>query len=406
MALFIYLESAEHSSWVKLGADGSIAAKGQAPLAEIPSGGERVIVLVPGEEVLLTQTEVPGHSRRLLAQAVPYALEEQLVEDVDDLHFALGAVAGDRVQVAVVSRARMDAWLGELHQAGIEAERMVPDVLALPLHDDAWHVLRLKQRLLLRSGPQSGMVMDADNAAFWLAAVLKEAEPKPAALRIQDFSDSAEPLSELGAELEPALEVERLEEPAAGLPVAVLASGFDAQQAINLLQGPYSRRERVSRYWRPWRAAAALLAGFIVVQFAAGVVERQQLEAQQQALDAEIEQIYRQAFPEARKVVNARVQMERALASLRGGGSAEGGGFAELLAQAGRQFNAAAGLALQRLSYKGGQLDVALLIGDLQQLDQLKQRLVDEAGLEVEIQSASARDNLVEARLKIKEGAS
>lgn len=398
MALFIYLESAARSSWAKLGADGSVAAQGQAPLAEIPSGGERVIVLVPGEEVLLTQVEVPGHSRRLLAQAVPYALEEQLVEDVDELHFALGAVAGDRVKVAVVSRARMDAWLAELRQAGIEIERMVPDVLALPLHDDAWHVLRLEQRLLLRSGPQSGMVMDPDNAAFSLAAALKEAEPRPTALRIQDFSDSAEPLPELG--------VERLEHPAAGLPLAALAVAFDAQQAINLLQGPYSRRERISRYWRPWRAAAALLAGFFVVQFVAGVVERQQLDAQQQALDTEIEQIYRQAFPEARKVVNARVQMERALASLRGGGSAEGGGFAELLAQAGRQFNAAAGLALQRLSYKGGQLDVALLIGDLQQLDQLKQRLVDEAGLEVEIQSASARDNLVEARLKIKEGAS
>lgn len=395
MALYIHLESPARAGWVKQAADGAIQAKGQGPLAEIDSGGERVIVLVPGQEVLLTQAEVPGHSRRLLAQAVPYALEEQLVEDVQELHFALGAVEGDRIKVAVVSRARMDEWLAQLHQAGIEAERVVPDVLALPLQQNSWQLLRLDDRLLLRTGPQSGMVIDANNAALSLTALLKEADPKPATLRVQDFAGRAEPL--------PSLDIETVEEPAAGLPVAVMAAAFDPQQAINLLQGPYSRRERIGRYWRPWRAAAALLAGFIVVQFVAGVVERQQLAAQKQALEADIEQVYRQAFPEARKVVNARVQMERALKALRGGGLAGGGGFAELLAQAGRQFNASPNLNLQRLSYKGGQLDVALLIGDLQQLDQLKQRLVDEAGLEVEIQSASARDNLVEARLRIKE---
>ncbi len=398
MALFIYLESVERASWVRLAADGSVHGPGQGALAEIASGGERVTVLVPGEDVLLTQAEVPGHKRRLLARAVPYALEEQLVEDVESLHFALCGVDGERVNVAVVSRARLDQWLVRLQQAGIEAERIVPDVLALPLHDDAWHVLRLNDRLLLRTGPQVGMVIDAANAALSLTALLNETENRPDILRVQDFTASSEPL--------PPLDIETVEEPAAGLPVAVMAAAFNDQQAINLLQGQYSRRERISRYWRPWRAAAALLVGFIVVQLAAGVVERQQLAAQKEALDAEIEQIYRQAFPEARKVVNARVQMERALTALRGGGSAEGGGFAELLAQAGRQFNNSPGLNLQRLSYKSGQLDVALLIGDLQQLDQLKQRLVDEAGLEVEIQSASARDNLVEARLRIRGAAS
>ena len=98
--------------------------------------------------------------------------------------------------------------------------------------------------------------------------------------------------------------------------------------------------------------------------------------------------------------------MESALKSLRGGGSAEGGGFTELVAKAGEQFKESDRLAVQRLSYKDGQLDVSLAIGDLQQLDQLKQRLVDKAGLEVEIQSASAKGNEVEARMRIKERAS
>jgi len=394
MALYIYLESPQRASWVRMAADGEVKGKGQGALADIETGGERAVVLVPGEDVLLSQAEVPGHKRRLLSQAVPYAMEEQLVEDVEELHFALGAVDGDRVNVAVVSRARMDEWLAQLRQAGIEAEQLVPDVLALPLPENSWQLLRCGDRLLLRSAPQAGMVMDAANAALTLNARLNEGENKPTTLQLQDFSHGTEPLA--------GLDVETVEQPAAGLPVSVLAAGFDERQAINLLQGRYSRRERIGRYWRPWRVAAALLLGFVVVRFAAGVVEHQQLAAQKVALNNEIEQIYRQAFPKAHKVVNAKLQMERALSSLRGGGPVSDSGFTELLAQAGRQFSNTPGLSLQRLSYKDGQLDVSLLISDLQQLDQLKQRLVDKAGLHVDIQSASARDNLVEARLRIK----
>lgn len=399
MALFIYLESVESASWVKLAVDGAVSASGQGSLAEIDCAGERVIVLVPGEDVLLCQAEVPGQKRRLLAQAVPYALEEQLIDDVEEQHFAFGAQSGDQVNVAVVSHEKMQQWQALLQEAGIEADQIVPDVLALPLVENSWQLLQSGNRLLLRSGEQSGMVLDADTAVFSLKALLAEAgEAKPATIKCQGFSGSGPSLAELDVELEV--------EPASGLPVAAMATAYQQQNTINLLQGQYSRRERVSKYWRPWRAAAALLAMFVVLQFAGGIVDQQRLAAEKTALLADIEQIYRQTFPEARKVVNAKVQMERALKSLRGGGSVTSEGFSDLLAQAGEQFKQSSSLNIQRLSYKNGQLDVALFIADLQQLDQLKQRLVDKARMQVEIQSATAKDDRVEARLRIKGTAS
>ncbi len=399
MSLFIHLESAECASWVKLAADGAVKAQGQGALAEIDSGGERVIVLVPGEDALLCQAEVPGQKRRLLAQAVPYALEEQLIDDVEEQHFALGALNGDQVNVAVVSHEKMQQWLALLQQVGIEADQIIPDVLALPLQENSWQLLQHNNRLLLRCGEQSGMALDVDTAAISLKALLAEAgDAKPASIICQGVSGAGVSL--------PELDVELVVESVSDLPVALLAAAYQEQGAINLLQGQYSRRERISKYWRPWRAAAALLAVFIVVQFANGIVDQQRLAAEKTALLADIEQIYRQTFPEARKVVNAKLQMERALKSLRGGGSASSEGFTELLALAGEQFKQSSNLDIQRLSYKNGQLDVALFIADLQQLDQLKQRLVDKARMQVEIQSATAKGDRVEARLRIKGTAS
>src|SRR5262245_30462975 len=57
-----------------------------APLAV----GRRVVVLVPGTDVLLAEPVLPLNSSAKLAQVVPFALEEHLATDVDDLHFAVG----------------------------------------------------------------------------------------------------------------------------------------------------------------------------------------------------------------------------------------------------------------------------------------------------------------------------
>src|SRR3546814_16716794 len=75
--------------------------------------------------------EVPARQPAKVLQAAPFVLEEQLAEDVDTLHFALGARQADhRWPLAIVSQTRMQAWLALLQDFAIHADAMVPDVLA------------------------------------------------------------------------------------------------------------------------------------------------------------------------------------------------------------------------------------------------------------------------------------
>src|ERR1700760_3374694 len=94
--------------------------RGSLNLAAAVARSAKVVVLAPAAQILLAEPELPPGSGVKLARAVPFALEEQLTEDVDELCFALGRrQPNGRTPVAVVSRSVLQAWLTELAGAGI-----------------------------------------------------------------------------------------------------------------------------------------------------------------------------------------------------------------------------------------------------------------------------------------------
>ena len=78
---------AELATWLVVDAHGapiSPPQSGPLALAAARVPGRRVCVLVGGADVLLAQPEVPIKAGAKLQQLVPYALEEQLAEDIED----------------------------------------------------------------------------------------------------------------------------------------------------------------------------------------------------------------------------------------------------------------------------------------------------------------------------------
>ena len=97
--------------------------------------------------------------------------------------------------------------------------------------------------------------------------------------------------------------------------------------------------------------------------------------------------------------------MEQHLTALRGG-TGNVGEFLELLLEVSGPTANLGGVEIDRLSYKEGELNIALKISDLQRLEQLKDSLSGDTHMTVEIQSATTQKNRVEARLQIKGGRS
>lgn len=392
-------------SWTVLEADGTPVNGGRhAALDDAASGlaGLKPVLLVPGPDVLLTSASVPSRSRRQLAQAVPYALEESLVEEVDRLHFGFGTrEPSGVVGVAVVARERLRGWLQHCEAAGLTPAFVTSDVLAVPVSAEGWAVLLLDGMALVRTGVQGGFAVEQETLPEMLRAARENgSEGVPSGITLyRDNSSAAAALSAGIGRLGFACT-----DKVRGNAFEWLCEGFEESRAINLLQDGFARSRPGSNALRPWRLSFALAAIWLALELGLGIFDYHRLAGQRQALEQRTVAIYRQTFPQAQRVVDPRVQMERHLQALRGGSSADAAGFLTLLGGAAEALRAIPGGKLRSLSYHGGRLELDLRLADMQGLDRLKHSLGARGGLSADILSATSDNGKVDARLRVSAG--
>ncbi|MFO7760680.1 MAG: type II secretion system protein GspL [Desulfobia sp.] len=377
--------------WAEIKAEGKIFTARNS-LAEISARirGHQVIALIPGTDVLLTQVVLPKTSWKRQVQAVPYIMEESLAADVENLHFALGGRLKDNtIAVAVIARELLDIWLSILTNVEIEPSFIVPDILAVPFTDIP-AILFDGHMVLCHTGRQSGFSFELAN----LPELLASDSEQFAEIVSYGYRQKEDMPSEIQDKIvaEHSLHDE---------PMEILAAGFEEKNAINLLQGPYSPHAQWERLWYRWRFPAGL-ALTAVLLFAGLQTERYFTLRQKNAmLSKQIEQLYREVFPESQKIVNPRIQMGHRLQELqkKTGGSDD---FLSLLKNTAAPMPPSEGFRLDSLHYHNGVLDLDIRLADLQALDNLTSRLSAQ-NFAVNIRTASSIEDEVQVQLQIGE---
>lgn len=350
----------------------------------------RLIVFVQGAEVRLTSASVPARQPAKVLQAVPFALEDQVADDIDSLHFAIGPRQPDGSNpVAIVATIRMDQWLAPFRSRGLRPELLIPDVLALPTDPDGarWSALHERDQVLVRSGAFRGFVCDpADLGTFLHLADPQAAHP----LRVL--------LVEGVAFAEGAIERPLELLPGYATPLAALIASVQPERAINLLQGVYSQRQDLQRLWRPWRIAAGLAAVWLLIAGLAFALESWRLGRELARQDEANLARFRQLFPTETRVVDLQAQLDQQLRLASGSG---GGGLFPLLHTLSAALSANAGLKLTGMQYRDSALFLSLTGSDLQVLEGLRAWFASQPATALEVQSANAGSSGVQIRLKL-----
>ena len=387
------------------------------------AAGRRLCVLAPASDVLLTTAEVPAKSGTRFAQIVPYALEEQLAEDIDSLHFAVGRRVGEgsRIPVAVVSRSLLEGWLAQLRAAGLAADCLYADSSLVPENPgQAVLVLSGDSVILRAAGTQPiTLPLSALPEALELlrhppsAAALAPAEGSPAALTtvpVADFAGNGLVVYAGESEWQQhGAAIEAVRHEFEGLSVQILPDGplglfaqsLPGTSAINLLQGTYAPASPLSGGFRAWRVAAALLLALLVLHGIGGVAQLLMLKRTEQRLDQSITAAFQQAMPGEQNSANARRRMEARLAAVQG--STDNAGLLAMLAALAQARNGAAGTAVQALSYSQGILDLQVTAPGADALDHISQQLRT-GGWQADLTSGTSSSGSYQGRIQMKPG--
>ncbi len=396
----------------------------------------KTIVLVPGQHVVLAQVNIPSKQSRQIQLALPFMLEEGLANEMNDNFLALGPrLANGNLSVAVVTHKHMTHWLTQLTDARIKADCLVPETLLLPRDEQRNSLLVGADRSWLRYADYQGLVFantqwptvidgldeEAKHRGFMLMSAGDESA-KSELEHIKNVLDRTMPVVEPSNTLdENTLSASALLSDKGASIVKIEAhwlsplhafaeeilTGNKALLNFSLLQGPYKPKGPALSLGFNWKPLAAVAALWFVCLITLQLLSAHRLSEEAANYTKEAETLYRQYFPEDKRIVDIKSQT---LAHLkRGGVSGSERSALELLHPAGKsvyqfnQQNKTQPLQISRLSFEQRQGDLLLDVRAKQfnQLDQLKVMLEKE-GLKVEIGSAVAQGDGVESRLKIK----
>jgi general secretion pathway protein L len=387
-------------SWIIMGGASPQMAEGTLEEAANLAKGRRTQVFIPSTELLITEVKIPTKNRQRLIQAAPFSLENELTEDVSQLHFAAGNIGSDNVTpVIVIARQRLDHWLETLETAGIEPIAIYADLLSLPYESGAWILYQNNQFLNVRTDSERGFSADSINGEATLRLALQqESERPPDKITLYQSPDCEEPidLERLVGDYE--IDVRHLDSHAKL--TALLAENLVEKQQINLLQGDYLRVDKMTLQWKRWLPAAVLFALFIGITLIMNIQQYRQLEQQNVALDQQIRKVFQQAFPDVKRIVDPKVQMEQKLKSLRSGGTGNSMQFTSLFVPAATVIKSSPDTTLENINFRDGKLDLQLIIKELQALEKLKQA-IEAKKLAVEIRSANATGDQVTSHIRI-----
>ncbi|NND66453.1 MAG: type II secretion system protein GspL [Halioglobus sp.] len=349
----------------------------------------RVVFAAPGADVRLLRLSVTPEEKKHIDRSLPFMLEEQVAADVEDLHFAHQAQDKTQYTVGVVASDAMAGW--EAHLSDFQGiTTWVPEPLLLPWQRGEWCLVLEGERAILRCGSADGFSVERDLLPILLGGLTGE-DATPEAIVIYGADQAAD------TDLVPEQLRDRVQWRDGDFYSALLLA--DEEVPLNLLQGDFAPRLPLGRWWRHWRAAAALFVAAFLLQLVALYADYRNLNAQNLALRGAVEESYRKANP--RGVINeAERQLTRQLNALRGTGQTSG--FTSLMHRVGTAVASMPGTSIASINYsdKGDSMRMNVVAKDFEGVEQLRQKLAG-AGLKAVMESSNAQDKGVRARLRV-----
>ncbi|WP_372965375.1 type II secretion system protein GspL [Marinobacter sp.] len=409
--------------WVLLDAGGDAQAHGSADPRETieqtlaQNALDKVLLtgLVPGDEATFCVADIPAKQSRFIQQALPYAVEEQIAQDIETVHLALGPHTSEGYLVAAIDNAVMQKWhslFSGWNQVRLEA--IYPDASLLPAPESGWMMCLDGDFVMMQSQRGEWLRMQVDNLPlFVMTMATPSSEEVVAEVPIQLYGlkaelDHQQTLIDQLSAASGRMSVHQKPLEFSVLEFLAWAHHQHLCQPVNLCQGQFSVKISGSNPFKPWKPLIAVASLWFVIQLGLDIGMGMYHKQQAEDLRAEAMAIYRQAFPSDRRTHagNVRRVIEGQLRVA--GSQGLDADFITLMKFTGDQYSRLPGsgaVTFNSINYSRnrGELVVDIRADSYDRLSRLRNGLANE-GLQAQIGSVVNESNGARGRLTVSGG--
>jgi general secretion pathway protein L len=366
------------------------STRGEAPVALLPKAGA-VDLVFDSSDVFITAIELPKLSEGRLRMALPNILEDRLLAEATDCHFAFNIPRGGtgtttiaaqpKMPVAVIDRGILTRALDVVTDAGFKVRAAYSEIYTVPAPAAGVLSVRVDRgRGIARSATHDGFAFDLtdDVVPPALALAVRQLGIK----RIQVFGRDGARMAPLAQALNVQIDVNAQE-----------ADPASTETGVNLLQGSFAQggmmggfvgssklslSSRAVRIPLMWIAACAAVAVICMNAY------NLKLESEERAIRSRMETSFRSTFPEVTTVADTMVQTKQKLAEVRArSGIASANDFSVLNARTAQLLSAAPVGSVASMEYRDGALKI-----------KFKPGVADNPGLQNTLRSAALQQGL------------
>jgi general secretion pathway protein L len=370
--------------------------------------GKKVSVLIDAHYTSLNTVNIPSKSRSKQLQAVPFAMEDYLAEDIEDMHFALGKShtensstdGANNLPVIAIKRSLLQQTINTFNEQQIHLEIISADSVALPGSSSNWSILLDEDSALIKINSSQAHSCDRENLPVILQALLhklsENEQVAPDTINYYYKEDDAEAetlLSECEIKIEPHCYKNHALE--------IFVQNLKTISSFNLLQGEFTPVRESNIWLKPWKSAAIAASVFLVLQLGNSTMLASQLEQKNLKLTRQIETEFKRAIPDSRNMTNMKIRVERRLNDLKGGGSGDNkNGFLQILSKVSPSLTEQGKVDIQAAVFRNNYIDVDLTAKSLQDIENIKNKLAAIPGIKTVLSTTVEKDS-IKGRLRL-----
>jgi len=164
------IENNNQASWALCNDAGELTSRiTTGPLVDLQdlTAKHLSVVLLDSQCLHINKLQLPTQNLQKLLKAVPFAIEEFIADDIENIHFVISkSKASNTTNVVGINKSTLQLIIDNFQAADILIERIIPDALCLAANDTQWAALNFQSNSYLQTSKLNGMIVPHDTLTY------------------------------------------------------------------------------------------------------------------------------------------------------------------------------------------------------------------------------------------------